>query len=116
MANVLEIKVIDSYDELMQAKPSDILFIKGRVEIVINPREDYREWAALQTLSKDKKNSIYTVSLWGNLCRENEYDEEFCKTQTDILQASYIKEAHVNSKRPLAEAIKYIFKKRGLIK
>ncbi len=116
MLKVLEIKVIDSYTELMQAKPSDILFIKGRVEIVINPKEDYKKWTALQILSHDKKESIYTVSLWGNLCRENEYDQEFCKSQTDIMQASYCKEAHVNSKKPLAEAIRYIFKKRGLIK
>lgn len=111
----LEIKVINSYGELMQAKPSDILYIKGSVEVVINPKEDYKNWASLQGINYDKE-ATYTVSLWGDSCRENEYTKKFSESGNELMPASYYKGANINSGKPLAEAIKNILKEKGLIK
>lgn len=110
----IELKVVKSYKELFELKSQDIVFINGRVEIVINPKEDYKKWQTLSLSYPYKADSIYTVSKWGNLYRENEYDREFCKIETDLMSPSYCKEANVNSKKPLVEAIKEILKQRGL--
>jgi hypothetical protein len=111
MPKEVNFKIIQSYDDLKNSKPGEFILIKGRTELVLNPKdEDVKEF-------EYNPDSIITISLERDYVVKNHYtlalDNAFSHKLLDPFTKISCKQG---SGTGLEYCLSKIAKKGGLLK